>query len=258
MHRPGAPLRMVSYLVPAGPVWLFERLASVVARTLDRPVELHFDASRSGPGPDGVPFTSYGADIGFVCAPSYRWLRHGAVPVSLVGVAPVPSDPRSAGVARHVSEVVVRPEHPAGSVEDLADATWAANDPCSQSGYHAITEFLPRARTVFSGSHERSMAMVEAGEADAAAIDAQVRRGAHDGLRPRDGLRCVGVLGPHPTQPMVAGPALTAAERDALAVAMLALRGGSALTDAGLAGFGRVADETYAGVRTVRPALEAP
>jgi hypothetical protein len=65
-------LHIISYLSPSIPAVFFH----LIAADLDATIE--FNVAISGPLPsDEEPFTSGRADVGFVCSPTYRWLRPG-------------------------------------------------------------------------------------------------------------------------------------------------------------------------------------
>ena len=92
-------MRIITYLAPSLPSALFE----AIARRLD--AELMFEERISGPLPgDDEPFSRGEADIGFVCAPSYRMLR-GTVELL---PALVPLDARAGGRPVYFADVVVR------------------------------------------------------------------------------------------------------------------------------------------------------
>lgn len=82
--------------------------------------------------------------------------------------------------ADYVSRIVVRADDPGEDVSAFRGRTAAYNGENSQSGYNAFRALVaPLAeqgrffgRTVESGSHRRSLALVQSGEADIAAIDA--------------------------------------------------------------------------------------
>jgi hypothetical protein len=80
-------LRFVTYLSPGIPRAFFEAVVEHVRRTLGQRASLSVDSRLSGPmkGADD-PFSKGEADIGFMCAPSFFWLRElEAPPVELVG-----------------------------------------------------------------------------------------------------------------------------------------------------------------------------
>ena len=65
-------LRLITYLAPSIPEELFRR----GAERLDASLELVTRISGPLEGDDD-PFADGRADVGFVCAPTYRWMRAG-------------------------------------------------------------------------------------------------------------------------------------------------------------------------------------
>lgn len=197
---------MISYLVPGYPAALFEALAERIGADLD------VESGRSGPDPLVDPFAEGTADIGWICSTSLVELTSGRpASVQEVGIAWVPDDPDAAGRPVYFSDVVVRAESSAQSLDDLAGRRIGCNDPASLSGYHALHIELDRrghspahfASLVMTGGHQHSIDRLLAGDLDAAVVDSIVRT-----RRSRDevevaGLRVVQRLGPWPTQPVV-------------------------------------------------------
>jgi len=63
-------LRLITYLSPSIPAGLFELIAAELGASLS------FEETISGQQPgDDEPFTRGAADIGFICAPSFRVLN---------------------------------------------------------------------------------------------------------------------------------------------------------------------------------------
>lgn len=248
-------LRFVTWLAPSLPLELFELIASIVGAAVGLPWTLAAVADRSGPAPGSDPFTSGQADVGFACAPTYLALRERRADVELLGASPVFDDPRVRGRPIYFSDVVVRSSSRCRALEDLRGGVLAFNDPASQSGWHCLWQRLPggeEAHTFFresrrSGSHLGSIALVVAGEADAAAIDSNVLRlalsrspatAAH--------VRVLHTLGPWPVQPILVRRSLPEGVKEGLRSALLAANraDGSrrALRRFGVSGFAPVAD----------------
>lgn len=131
----------------------------------------------------------------------------------------------------YASAIMVRA---GGGIATLADARGriaAANDRHSNSGMNALRHAVaPLARAgrffskvAWSGSHRASLALVQSGQADIAAIDCvtlgYVRCEAPASL---DGLMLLGYSAPSPGLPLVAGAAVPPAVREALRRALLA------------------------------------
>ncbi|MEL6986156.1 MAG: PhnD/SsuA/transferrin family substrate-binding protein, partial [Actinomycetota bacterium] len=209
-----APLRFTTWLAPGLPLGLFDTIADRVSAGLGRPYELTTEPKISGPMSTADDRFATGlTDIGFICPPSYLWLTAGPNPgVRLVPLAPIYDDPRNGGRPAYLSDIVVRADDPAASFADLAGRRVGFNERASLSGFVSLLAkldqegldvgFFGQLRQV--GSHRRALELIEAGEIDAAAIDANVLstwRGERD-----DGgaiVRSIDVLGPYPVQPVV-------------------------------------------------------
>jgi len=126
--------------------------------------------------------------------------------------APVMAAPRYGRAPVYFSEVVVRAEIEACSLDDLDGLRIAYNEPNSHSGYNVLCDALARKgapRDMFrmvieSGAHQVSLQMLLAGEADVAVIDSTVletefEHRADTATR----VRSVDTLGPSPMPPWV-------------------------------------------------------
>ena len=254
-------LRFVSYLSPGIPVAFFEAVVEHVRRALGRRASLSVETRASGPvrGAED-PFSRGEADVGFMCTPSFFWLREPEdPPVELLPAAPVFRDDRAPGEPVYFSELVVRSDDPAESFLDLRGRSWAYNDPCSLSGYYNLLKklaemgedvgFFSRAR--HSGSHLRSMEMVARGEVDAAIIDSNVLR-IKLRFSPKLGerLRVIETWGPFPIQPVVLRSGLDPNLAEGLLTSLLSIGKNSpvpsALAEFGLERFVPVTYEHYA------------
>lgn len=227
-------LRLTSYLSPGLPEGLFLALADRIGSRLVCRVDVEFVVEASGPDPS-APDPFGGADLAFVCAPAYVALRRiGAA--SLVPFAPVFDDPRAVGRPVYFSDVVVREDHRARTLDDLVAVPWAVNDERSLSGYGCVVKALGNdVAHTWSGGHLRSIELVRSGVVDAAAIDANtLRRVGHDGLR------VVHTFGPHPVQPLIARAGFDVLDAVGTAVAE------TELPEWGVPAFAEVSDEDYA------------
>ena len=247
----------MTYLSPGIPKAFFEAVVEYVRRALGQRALLSVESRFSGParGADD-PFSRGEVDVGFMCAPSFFWLRElKGPPVELIGAAPVFRDGRALGQPVYFSEVVVRRESQVRSFSELRGCSWAYNDPCSLSGYYNLLKklmeigedgrFFDRVRC--SESHFNSMEMVASGEMDAAAIDSNVLRiklRSAPGLLKR--LRVIETWGPFPIQPAVLRSNLHPKLKDRLRTSLLGI-GASFRTPPTLAEFGleRFAPVTY-------------
>ena len=226
-------IRFVTYLSPSIPQALFEALADHVQRTLGRErVSLRVESRTSGPqkGDECSSFAEE-ADVAFMCAPSFVWLRDlRSPPVELLGLLPVFDDERNRGRPVYFCDVVVRNDAPIHAFSELQGGSWAYNDACSLSGYYCLLSKLAKSGTdesffeniLCSGSHLNSIEAVLNGRADAAAIDSNVLR-----IRFREApalrkmLRVIESWGPYPIQPIVVSSALQPELKQRLRTAFL-------------------------------------
>jgi len=205
-----------------------------------------------------------GGDIalGWICGRPYtRLVDDRRAPIRLL-VAPVMAGERYGGRPVYFSDVVVRADSPFRRFDDLRGASWAYNEPGSQSGY-TITQYRLAmmgeggdffGRVVGSGAHVRSLAMVLSGEVDASAIDSTVLEWELAGdpdLGRR--LRIIDTFGPSPIPPLVAStrldPALFASIRDLLLSLHETAEGRAILEIGRLARFAAVTDGDYDAIR---------
>jgi ABC-type phosphate/phosphonate transport system substrate-binding protein len=213
-------IRFVTYLSPSIPRALFEALADHVQHTLGHEgVSLRVESQASGPQKGGE-CSSFAeeADVAFMCAPSFVWLRDlRPPPVELLGVLPVFDDERNQGKPVYFCDVVVRNDAPIQAFSGLEGGTWAYNDACSLSGYYSLLDKLAESSAdesffdnIFcSGSHLNSIKAVLNGRADAAAIDSNVLRiRFREAPALREELRVVESWGPYPIQPVLVSSAL--------------------------------------------------
>jgi phosphonate transport system substrate-binding protein len=227
-------IRFITYLSPSIPQALFEALADHVQRALGHErVSLRTESRASGPQKGGE-CTSFAeeADVAFMCAPSFIWLRDlQPPPVELLGVLPVFDDERNQGKPVYFCDVVLRNDAPIHAFSELEGGSWAYNDACSLSGYYSLLDKLAQSgadegffdNILCSGSHLNSIEAVLSGKADAAAIDSNVLR-----IRFREApalrykLRVIESWGPYPIQPVVVSSALNPELKQRLRAAFLA------------------------------------
>jgi len=252
-------LRFVTYLSPGIPQRFFEAIVDDVSRTLGRKrVSLRAETRVSGPE-RGMqdPFSAGDYDVGFMCSPSFVWLRElRPPPVELLGVAPVFEDGRTGGRPVYYCDVVVRGDSHFRSFAELRGRSWAYNDACSLSGYYSLLNKLAEmgadegffGRVFCSGSHLNSIEAVVRGEADAAAIDSNVlSMRLKEVPELREKLRVIESWGPFPIQPVVVRSALSEGLKEGLRASLLAVdpRTRPALSEFGLQRFVPVTDEDY-------------
>ncbi len=254
-------IRLVTYLAPSIPRTLFEALADHVQRALGcRRVALRVETRASGPQKGGE-CSSFAeeADVAFMCAPSFVWLRElRPPPVELLGVVPVFDDKRNLGRPVYFCDVVVRNDAPIRAFSELEGGSWAYNDACSLSGYYSLLNKLAESGAdenffdnIFcSGSHLNSIEAIVRGEADAAAIDSNVLRiRLREAPALRERLRVIESWGPYPVQPVVVSSALHPKLKQRLRAAFLSTeqnqRTRRTLKQFGLSRFVTVGQEDY-------------
>ena len=254
-------IRLVTYLAPSIPRTLFEALADHVQRALGcRRVALRVETRASGPQ-KGAECSSFAeeADVAFMCAPSFVWLRElRPPPVELLGVVPVFDDKRNLGRPVYFCDVVVRNDAPIRAFSELEGGSWAYNDACSLSGYYSLLNKLAESGAdenffdnIFcSGSHLNSIEAIVRGEADAAAIDSNVLRiRLREAPALRERLRVIESWGPYPLQPVVVSSALHPKLKQRLRAAFLSTeqnqRTRRTLKQFGLSRFVTVGQEDY-------------
>ena len=207
-------------------------------------------------------------DIGWICGRPYVDLLAAGAPLALLA-APLMAGARYGGRPIYFSDVVVRRDSRFRSFADLRGASWAANEPGSQSGYHVTRYHLARLgetwryfeRVIVSGSHARSLQMVVAREVDASAIDSTVLEwelARAPGLGER--IRVIETLGPSPIPPLVVVGERGLAMREVARAALLALpetaEGRAILALGGLERFAAVTDGDYNPIREMAEVVE--
>ena len=249
-------LRFVTYLSPGIPLGFFEAIVDHVRRTLWRErVSLRAETRVSGSERGALdPFSTGDYDVGFICSPSFVWLRElRPPPVELLGVAPAFNDARNGGRPVYFCDVVVRGDSGIRSFAELRGRSWTYNDGCSLSGYYSLLGQLAGmgadegffGRLYCSGSHLKSIEAVVGGEADAAAIASNVlsvRPGEVQGLSQR--LRVIESWGPFPIQPVVVRSSLPARLKEGLRTSLLEMDA-RPLSSFGLRRFVPVTEEDY-------------
>jgi phosphonate transport system substrate-binding protein len=251
-------IRFVTYLSPSIPRALFEALADHVQRAIGYArVSLRVETQVSGPQ-KGDECSSFGdeADVAFMCAPSFVWLRElRPTPVELLGVLPVFDDERNLGRPVYFCDVVVRTEAQIHAFSELEGGSWAYNDACSLSGYYSLLNKLAESgadESFFgslscSGSHLNSTEAVLSGEADAAAIDSNVLRiQFREAPALQERLRVIESWGPFPIQPLVVRSTLQPALKERLRTAFLTTEQNQrTLKEFGLSHFVAIDPENY-------------
>jgi phosphonate transport system substrate-binding protein len=250
-----------TFLAPGLPLGLFDGICAYLGKHLDREISLSSDERNSGPMQgDADPFRAGLADLGFLCSPSFLYLRGLNAPsVRLVPAAFAFRGPQGQGQPVYFSEVVVHENHRASGFQDLAGQSWGFNDECSLSGYFStlfkLSElgcdsdfFKHRVRT---GSHHHSLEAILEGTIQGAAVDSTVLalwKKQHPDLATQ--LRTIDSWGPFPIQPIVIRDSLPIELSDQIADCLLNLGKTEEehrwLASFGLDGFVPIAEDIYA------------
>lgn len=251
------PLTFASFLAPNG--WpAYEFIAREVGARHGREGRLIVGSSFD-------QFDSGEVDAAFICSPPF--LRLAARGLVEAIAAPVPLGTRYGGRPIYFSDVVVRTDSHVRDFEDLAGCRFSFNDVDSYSGYIAPLFHLNQlgkdpgffGSWLESGSHQESIRMILAGEADAAAIDSLVLAIESRRAGVATGLRTIAVLGPAPIQPVVIASRLPASSRQRIRALLLDLHSNPVAREALAAGmierFVTVNRATYAPVRARLDAL---
>ena len=255
-------LRFATFLAPSlEPVYGW--IAQAVAAGLGTTAELHVGRSYEELA-DGR------ADLAFLCGLPYVHLADAPTPVVAPVAAPILRGDRYGGRPIYFSDVIVAADSPFRSFEDLRGASWAFNEPDSQSGFGVVRAHLaalgePRGyfgRVVEAGFHDTAIRMVAGGGVDGAAIDSQVLSIAlRDEPDLHRRLRVVETMGPSTIQPVVASANLQPEMREAVRLALTSLGGDPASREPFARGLLRafvpVEDGDYDDIRGMEAAADA-
>jgi phosphonate transport system substrate-binding protein len=200
--------------------------------------------------------------VGWICGLPYVWKADQARPAIELLAAPVMRAARYQGRPVYFSDVVVRCDSRYYTFNDLRGASWAYNEPNSQSGYNITRYHLATLghrsgyfrRAVQAGAHLAALEMVLDGRIDASAIDSTVLE-LELASRPELGkrLRIIASLGPSPIPPWVISKGVAPELREALRQELLCMHthseGQAILTAGQMACFARVEDGDYDPIR---------
>jgi phosphonate transport system substrate-binding protein len=177
-------------------------------------------------------------------------------------VAPVMAAPRYADRPIYFSDVLVRRDSPFHTFEDLRGATWAYNEPNSQSGFNVTRWHLATlgewsgyfGRVIEAGAHETALEMILDGRIDASAIDSTVLEQALIEQPDLDEqIRRIDILGPSPIPPWVISKKAPADLKRGLQQILLGMhqdeKGREILSQALMARFALVNDQDYDPIR---------
>ena len=252
-------LRIITYLTPSIPLAFYEAIAEYLQETLKAKTTVAEVKGCSGPTTVGRdPLSRREADLAFLSAPSYLWLKNiKPSPIDLLGAAPVFDDERLGGKPNAFCEVVVADDGSFDSFKDLEGCLWAYTDLQSLTGYYAILRKLEEMKVehffsgnIGSGSHTQSIDWLLEGEVDMAAIDSNVLR-VQMNERPelKEELKVLESLGQFPVQPVVIRSGMAKEAKEAIVKALLDIgktaRGKVIREQFGCLGFAKPNPEDY-------------
>jgi phosphonate transport system substrate-binding protein len=171
-------------------------------------------------------------DVCFVCSLPYVTFERQFLDLAIPVAAPVLQGRRYQGRPIYFSDVIVHRDSDFQSFTDLRGASWAYNEPPSQSGYGITRYHLARlgetsgffGRVVGAGFHREAIRMVADRQVDASAIDSHVlalefREYPHLARE----VRVVETLGPSTIQPVAVSRRVEATLREAIRDALVAM-----------------------------------
>jgi phosphonate transport system substrate-binding protein len=237
----------------------YERATAAMGEALGRPAVLE-------EGGDFARVTRGELHAAFICGLPYVGLRdrHGEDVEALV--APVMAGERYAGRPVYFSDVLVRADEEPAPLEALGGRRLAVNEADSHSGYGVVLATLADrgvpeegfAEVVETGSHAASVQALREGRVDAAAVDSHLLAAfVADDPALLGELARADVLGPSPSQPLVACPALDPAERLTVQEALREVGATELAPGVTMAGWAPVGDADYDPIRRMRDAAVA-
>jgi phosphonate transport system substrate-binding protein len=208
-------------------------------------------------------------DLAWICGMPYVRLASRPKPPIALLAAPVMAGARYEKRPIYFSDVVVHYDSAFQTFADLRGASWAYNEPGSQSGYH-ITRYRLASmgegwsyfgRVVGTGAHRRSLKTVMDGEIDASAIDSTVLEWIlQEQPEVGEAIRIIDTLGPSPIPPWVMSQETAAHYGKALRQVLLEMHGtaeGRGILGLGqIAQFAAVADKDYDPIRQMAAQAE--
>jgi phosphonate transport system substrate-binding protein len=196
--------------------------------------------------------------VGWICGLPYVWKADQPEAHLELLAAPVMQHPRYQNRPIYFSDVVVHHDSPFRTFADLRGASWAYNEPHSQSGYNITRYHLATlgersgyfGQVIGAGAHQVALQMVLKRQVDASAIDSTVLETelqCQPGLDQQ--LRIIGILGPSPIPPWIISRKVPQPLRQALREALVGMAqdpAGQTILAAGqMARFAQVEDRDY-------------
>lgn len=207
-------------------------------------------------------------DVAFMCGLPYATLAESPTCPFELFAAPILHGERYQRRPIYFSDVIVRKESPYTSFDDLRGCIWAYNQKESHSGWNIVYySLLKRGKTpaffgqlIETGSHQRSIAHVLNGQADATAIDSQVLA-VFLAQNPTAALRTIDMLGPSSVPPVVIAKSVDQTLKRNIQEVLLTMhedpRAANALRSGAIERFVQVCDEGYRDIRQMRDCSQA-
>ena len=200
--------------------------------------------------------------LGWICGLPYVWKADQERSEVELIAAPVMQHARYQNRPIYFSDVIVHQDSNYFTFADLRGASWAYNEPHSQSGYNVTRYHLAKlgetggyfGHVIEAGSHLRAVEMVLKHQVAASAIDSTVLE-LELAKRPelKEGIRIIETLGPSPIPPWVVVKSLPADMRDAIRKVFWGMHqereGQAILADGQMARMVRVEDRDYDVIR---------
>ena len=236
---------------------VYEAIATEVGQQLQRPI--HYTPSQSSNN-----FDAASIDVAFICGLPYILMQQQNPGLIELLAAPALCDERYQKQSVYFSDIIVHRQSSYQQFSDLVGCRWAFNEAISYSGYRVVAHYLQQqqlgwdffGQMIQAGSHQQAMRMVQAGMADAAAIDSQVLAAE---LKQRSELakdvRVIGSIGPSPMPPVIAASRLPASLKADIRRVLLTLHQDQAMREVLAWGcidhFAEVDDAHYDAIRQV-------
>jgi phosphonate transport system substrate-binding protein len=250
-------IRFATYLAP-NIYDTYAYIARYVGEKIGRPTTLTIGQSFD-------QIAAMQVDVAFMCGLPYATLAESpAGPVELLA-APVLHGERYQHKPIYFSDVIVRQESPYTAFDHLRGCAWAYNQQESHSGWNIVVySLLKRGKNpaffgqlIATGSHQRSIAHVLDGQADATAIDSHVL----DVFLAQNStaaatLRTIDMLGPSSIPPVVIARSVDQTLKRDIQEVLLTMhedpQAAKALRAGAIERFVPVKDEDYNDIRVMR------
>ena len=213
------------------------RIANFLSQNLDRPYLQMMRYLCRGLGkvptlvaaPRFADFIDGEIDLAFMCGYPFTAMNAVIPGAGTAIAAPLLDDSRVIERPVYFGDVIVNTDSSLTEFAHLQQKRFAYNEVVSLSGYKMLEDYLLPSSgidgfcsdMIESGSHQRSIEMVIAGDADYALIDSQalaVEAGNDPGINTR--LRRIGQFGPHPMPPVVASRRMSLTDIDDIGTAL--------------------------------------